>query len=66
MKMPSSVTSVSQVSGKLGLAPVSHTLNTGDFGAEGSASIFPATLHREAGAFLDAIVMRWTLCPKMS
>ena len=30
MKMPSSVTSVSKVSGKLGLAPVSHTLNTGD------------------------------------
>ena len=28
--MPSSVKSVSQVSGKLGLAPVLHTLNTGD------------------------------------
>ena len=30
MRMPSSVTSVSLVSGKLGLSPVSHTLNTGD------------------------------------
>ena len=30
MRMPSSVTSVSTNSGKLGLAPVSHTLNTGD------------------------------------
>ena len=28
--MPSSVMSESQVSGKLGLAPVWHTLNTGD------------------------------------
>ena len=28
--MPSSVISVSRVSGKLGLAPVSHFLNTGD------------------------------------
>ena len=28
--MPSSVTSVSRVNGKLGLAPVLHTLNTGD------------------------------------
>ena len=46
MMMPSSVTSVSPASGKLGLAPVSHTLNTG---AEGSASISHATLHRKAG-----------------
>ena len=30
MRMPSSVTSVPPVSGKLGLAPVSHTLSTGD------------------------------------
>ena len=30
MGMPSSVTNVSPVSSKLGLAPVSHTLNTGD------------------------------------
>ena len=30
MRMPSSVASVSPVSGKLGLAPVSHTLNIGD------------------------------------
>ena len=30
MRMPSSVTSMSPVSGKLGLAPVSHTLNTDD------------------------------------
>ena len=30
MRKPSSVTSVSPVSGKLGLSPVSHTLNTGD------------------------------------
>ena len=28
--MPSSVTNVFPVSGKLGLAPVSHALNTGD------------------------------------
>ena len=30
MRMPSSVTSVSPVNGKLGLSPVSHTMNTGD------------------------------------
>ena len=30
MRMPSSVTSMSPVSGKLGLAPVLHTLNTDD------------------------------------
>ena len=30
--MPSSVMSVSPVSSKLSLAPVSHTLNTGDLG----------------------------------
>ena len=30
MRMPSSVMSVSPVSGKLGIAPVSNTLNTGD------------------------------------
>ena len=30
MRMPSSVTSVSPVSGKLGLAMVSHSLNTGE------------------------------------
>ena len=41
MRMPSSVASVSPVSGKLGLPPVSHTLNTGDL-----------VLHRKAGGFL--------------
>ena len=51
--MSSSVTSVSPVSGKLGLSPVLQTLNTGaGFGADGSASISPATLHRKAGGFL--------------
>ena len=30
MRMPSAVTSMSPVSGKLGLAPVSHAVNTGD------------------------------------
>ena len=52
MRMPS-VTSVFPVSGRLGLAPVSHTVNNYcDFGAEGSALISPATLHREAGGLL--------------
>ena len=66
MRMPSSVTSVSPVSGKLGLSPVSHTLNTGD---KGTASISHATLLREASrgwGFLDAIIMGWTLYPKLS
>ena len=52
MRMPSPVTSVSPVSGKLGLTPVSHILNTGDLGLKGSASISPATLHREAVGLL--------------
>ena len=47
MRMPSSVTKVSPVSGKLGQAPVLQTQNV-----EGSVSISPATLHREAGGFL--------------
>ena len=53
MRMPSSVTSVSPVSGKSGLAPGSHTLNNScDLVLYGSASISPATLHRQAGGFL--------------
>ena len=47
--MPSSVTSVAPVSGKLGLAQVLHTLNN-------SCDLVPrdqhAKLHREAGSFL--------------
>ena len=50
--MPSSVTSVFPVSGKLGLATNLHTLNTGRFCAEGLTSISHATLHRKAGGFL--------------
>ena len=52
MRMPSSVTSVFPVIGKLRLSAVSHTLDTGDFGAEGSVSISHATLHRKAWGFL--------------
>ena len=50
--MPSSEMSVSPVIGKLGLTTVSYTLNTGDLVLKGSASISPATLHREAWSFL--------------
>ena len=52
MRIPS-VMSVFPASGKLGLAPVLHTLNDSfDFGAEGSASISPAILYRGARSFL--------------
>ena len=54
MRMPSSVMIVSPVSGKLGQALVSHTLNTGDLVLrdQHQNSISYATLHREAGGFL--------------
>ena len=47
--MPSSATSVSPVSGKLGLAPVSYTLNTGDLVLRDQHQYL---LHPEAGGFL--------------
>ena len=56
-----SVMNVSQVRGKLGLAPVSHTLNN-------SCDLVLRNQHRyllqhciEGWGFLDAIIMRWTL-----
>ena len=45
MRMPSSVMSVSPVSGKLGLAPCLHTLNN-------SCNLVLRDRHREAGGFL--------------
>ena len=58
MRMPS-VTSVSPVSG-LGLATVLHTVyNYGDL-------VLGVSCHvaSRGWGFLDAITMRWTLCPK--
>ena len=57
--MPTSVTSVSIVSGKLGLVPVLHTLNTGDWCWGISINISCNTASRGCG-FLDATI---TLCP---
>ena len=63
MIMPS-VTNVSPVRGKLGLAPVSHTLSN-------SCDLVLRAQHRyvlqhciEGWGSLDAIIMRWTLCLK--
>ena len=60
--MPSSVKSVSPVSGKLGLAPVSHTLNTctGDLVLRDQHQYLLQHWIERLG-FLDAIII---LCPK--
>ena len=65
MRIPSSVTSVSPISGKLGLAPVSHTLNTGVLVLrdQHQFNISCNTALRGWG-FLDVIIMRWTLYPE--
>ena len=66
MRMPSSVTSMSPVSGKLGLAPVLHTLNTDDLVLSDQHQYLMQHCIEKLGAVLDAIIMRWTLCPKLS
>ena len=65
--MLSPVTSVSPVSGKFGLAAsVSHTLNTVDLVLRDQRQYLLQHCIERLGLFLDAIIMRWTLCPKMS
>ena len=51
MRMSSSVTSVSPVNGKLGLAQVSHTLSTGELVLRNRA-----TWHRKAAGFLMSLL----------
>ena len=64
--MPSPVTSVSPVSGKFGLASVSHSLNTVNLVLRDQRQYLLQHCIERLGFFLDAIIMRWTLCPKMS
>ena len=65
MRMPSSVASVSPVSGKLGLALVSHTLNIGDLVLRDQHRYLLQHCIDRLG-FLDASIMRLTLSPKLS
>ena len=61
-----SLRSVSPISDKLGLAPISHTLNTGDLVLRDQHQyLLQHCIERlGGGGVLDVIIMRWTLCAK--